>query len=59
MEAEVSDDRAQPFAIDVRVTRGCCDTLMTKESLGRTQERDIYARLESVRTLCRSITVVS
>jgi hypothetical protein len=33
MEPEVSDDRAESFAIHVRVTRGGCDALMTKEGL--------------------------
>ena len=28
VQPEVSHDRAQPLAIDVRVARGCCDTLM-------------------------------
>ena len=33
MESEVSDDRAESLGIHVRVTRGCCDALMTKEGL--------------------------
>jgi hypothetical protein len=32
-QPEVSNERAQPLGIDVRVTRGGCDTLMTKEGL--------------------------
>jgi hypothetical protein len=33
MEPEVSDDRAEPLAIHVRVASGCCDALMAKEGL--------------------------
>ena len=33
VQPEVSHDRTQPLAIDVRVARGCCDTLMAKEGL--------------------------
>ena len=31
MQPEVSDDRAQPLGIDVRVAGGCCDALMAQE----------------------------
>jgi hypothetical protein len=33
MQPEVSHERAQPLGIDVRVTRGGCDTLMAQERL--------------------------
>jgi hypothetical protein len=33
VQPEVSHDRAQPLGIDVRVARGCCDTLMAQEGL--------------------------
>jgi hypothetical protein len=33
MQPEVSHERAQPLGIDVRVTRGGCDTLMAHEPL--------------------------
>ena len=33
IQPEVSHERAQPLGIDVRVTRGCCDTLMAQERL--------------------------
>jgi len=31
VQPEVSNDRAQPLGIDVRVAHGCCDTLMAQE----------------------------
>ena len=37
MEPEVSDERAQQHGIDVRVARGCCDTLMAEELLDVTR----------------------
>ena len=33
MQSEVSHERAQPLGINVRVARGCCNTLMTEERL--------------------------
>jgi hypothetical protein len=33
VESEVSHEHAQPLGIDVRVVRGCCDTLMAQEGL--------------------------
>src|SRR5258707_15054751 len=33
IQPEVSHERAQPLGIDVRVTRGGCDTLMAQERL--------------------------
>ena len=33
MQPEVSHERAQPLGIDMRVTRGGCDTLMAQERL--------------------------
>jgi hypothetical protein len=33
MQPKVSHERAQPLGIDVRVTRGGCDTLMAQERL--------------------------
>jgi hypothetical protein len=33
MEPEVCDDRAESFAINVRVTSGGCDALMAQEGL--------------------------
>jgi hypothetical protein len=33
VQPKVSDLRAQPLGIDVRVARGCCDTLMAQERL--------------------------
>jgi len=33
MQPEVSHERAQPLGIDVRVTRGGCDTLMAQERM--------------------------
>ena len=33
MQAEVSDDRAQPLGINVGVARGRCDALMAQEGL--------------------------
>jgi hypothetical protein len=33
VQPEVSDERAQPLGIDVRVARGCCDALMAEERL--------------------------
>jgi hypothetical protein len=39
VEPKISDERAQPLAIAVRVARGCCDTLMAEERLQVAQLR--------------------
>jgi hypothetical protein len=33
VQSEISDERAQPLAIDVRVARGCCDAFMAEKRL--------------------------
>ena len=56
MESEVCDDRAESLRIHVRVTRGCCDTLMAQEGLDVAQvgsalvEKECRGRMRGLRS---------
>ena len=51
MQPEVSHDRAQPLGIDVRVARGCCDTLMAQECLHVAQVGSAFVEQERRRRM--------
>ena len=44
VESEVSDDCAQPLGINVRVTRRCCDALVSQKRLERDLETEETVR---------------
>src|SRR4029077_21051070 len=51
IQPEVSQERAQPLGIDVRVTRGGCDTLMAQERLDIAQVGSAFVEQERRRRM--------